>query len=60
LKESEECGTYQQVLAKAINGVGGVRNERHLKVGMMGYNKRVLKMWFHYFQVRLLRKNKWK
>jgi hypothetical protein len=36
LKESEECGTNQQVLAKAINGIGGVRNERHLKVRMMG------------------------
>jgi hypothetical protein len=33
LKEGKECGIDQQVLAKAIRGV---RNEKHLKVGVMG------------------------
>ncbi len=36
LKESKECGVDQQVSAKAINGIGGVKNERHLEVGVMG------------------------
>jgi hypothetical protein len=36
LKESKECGTDQQVLEKTINGIRGVRNEKHLEVKVMG------------------------
>jgi hypothetical protein len=35
-KKAMNVGADQQVLTNVVDGMGGVMNERHLKVGVMG------------------------
>ncbi len=35
-KKTMNDGIYQQVLANVVDGMGGVRNDKHLEVKVMG------------------------
>jgi hypothetical protein len=58
-KKARSVRAYQQILVKALDGMGGVMNERHLEANVMGQQAGVEDV-VPLVPSEIVRKNKWK